>query len=183
MLNRLLVLAIKAVRDMVKAPDFDRKMLLLATQLANESDMKPLLLSVLEALLETLANQETHEIHTEAITLIRCIVRLVVKLMGEPGANRYGDSVLGVGSWHLIDVCLHKLYPCPHPDRTSQHRCVTFQTRATYERRRHLNCYSKDPDRIISCHKTLYDHCQRCLMALADSLQLCRSRMRRVGEF
>ncbi|PSR82972.1 hypothetical protein PHLCEN_2v5942 [Hermanssonia centrifuga] len=87
MLNRLLVLAIKAVRDMVKAPDFDRKMLLLATQLANESDMKPLLLSVLEALLETLANQETHEIHTEAITLIRCIVRLVVKLMGEPGAN------------------------------------------------------------------------------------------------
>ncbi|THG97385.1 hypothetical protein EW026_g4602 [Hermanssonia centrifuga] len=79
--------AIKAVRDMVKAPDFDRKMLLLATQLANESDMKPLLLSVLEALLETLANQETHEIHTEAITLIRCIVRLVVKLMGEPGAN------------------------------------------------------------------------------------------------
>ncbi len=73
---------------MVQAPDFDRKMLLLATQLANETDMKRLLLSVLEALLESL-DAEQSEIHTEAITLIRCIIRLVVKLMDESPANRY----------------------------------------------------------------------------------------------
>ncbi|KAJ3558726.1 hypothetical protein NM688_g744 [Phlebia brevispora] len=79
--------AIRAVKTMVKAPDFDRKMLLLATQLANETDMKKLLLSVLEALLETLDIQQD-EIHTEAITLIRCIIRLVVKLIDEAPANR-----------------------------------------------------------------------------------------------
>ena len=75
---------------MVKTHDFDRKMLLLATQLANETDMKRLLLSVLEALLESVKAQDGGEIHTEAITLIRCILRLVLKLMDEPSANRYG---------------------------------------------------------------------------------------------
>ena len=74
---------------MVKAPDFDRKMLLLATQLANAIQMKRLLLSVLEALLETVETQDGGQIHPEAITLIRCIVRLLVSLMDEPSANRY----------------------------------------------------------------------------------------------
>lgn len=74
---------------MVKAPDFDRKMLLLATQLANDTEMKRLLLSVLEALLETVGSGDNSDSHTEAITLIRCIIRLVLKLMDEPDANRY----------------------------------------------------------------------------------------------
>lgn len=74
---------------MVKAPDFDRKMLLLATQLANAIQMKRLLLSVLEALLDTVEIQDSGQIHTEAITLIRCIIRLVLGLMDEPSANRY----------------------------------------------------------------------------------------------
>ena len=84
----LLCPAIQAVRGMVEAPDFDRKMLLLATQLANESDMKTLLLAVLEALLDTIQKQDGHQLHTEALTLIRCIIRLTVKLMAEPGVNR-----------------------------------------------------------------------------------------------
>ncbi|KAG9223489.1 hypothetical protein CCMSSC00406_0006981 [Pleurotus cornucopiae] len=46
--------AIRAVQDMVKAPDFDRRMLLLATQLSHDVDMKTLLLSVLQSLLRTL---------------------------------------------------------------------------------------------------------------------------------
>lgn len=79
--------AIRAVQDMVGAPDFDRKMLLLATQLANECNMKTLLLAVLEALLESVQNQNSQELHMEALTLIRCIIRLVVKLMAEPGAD------------------------------------------------------------------------------------------------
>ena len=73
---------------MAEAPDFDRKMLLLATQLANESGMKSLLLAVLEALLNTIQSQDGQKLRTEALTLIRCIIRLTVKLMAEPGATR-----------------------------------------------------------------------------------------------
>ncbi|KAH9947352.1 meiosis protein SPO22/ZIP4 like-domain-containing protein [Amylocystis lapponica] len=80
--------AISAVRAMVAAPDFNRKMLMLATRLANESDMKTLLLSVLEALLVSLRARDGPEIDAEAITLIRCIIRLVLKLMAEPASNR-----------------------------------------------------------------------------------------------
>ena len=63
-------------------------MLLLATQLANESDMKSLLLSVLEALLDTVQQQGAQNLHMEALVLIRCIIRLTVRLMAEPGARR-----------------------------------------------------------------------------------------------
>jgi hypothetical protein len=73
---------------MVRAPDFDRKMLLLATQMAQKSNMKGLLLSVLDALLQTLNNPERDMI-TEAMTLIRCAIRLITSLMTEPGANQY----------------------------------------------------------------------------------------------
>ncbi|KAI0344026.1 hypothetical protein BDW22DRAFT_1412644 [Trametopsis cervina] len=79
--------AIVLVQNMVKAPDFDTKMLLLATQLANESNMKALLLSVLETLLTETRKQPGHGIHYESLALIRCIIRLVVKLMGEPTAD------------------------------------------------------------------------------------------------
>jgi hypothetical protein len=73
---------------MVKAADFDRKMLLLATQISHESEMKTVLLSVLEALLKTLKN--SGETVVEAMTLIRCIIRLVLKLLVEPASNKYG---------------------------------------------------------------------------------------------
>ena len=72
---------------MVGAPDFDRNMLLLAAQLSHESDMKTVLLSALEAILHTLKVQENAESVGEAITLTRCIIKLVVKLLSEPGAN------------------------------------------------------------------------------------------------
>ncbi|KAJ6559308.1 meiosis protein SPO22/ZIP4 like-domain-containing protein [Mycena sp. CBHHK59/15] len=80
--------AIRAVRDMVKAADFDRKMLLLATQISHESEMKTVLLSVLEALLKTLKVENSGETVVEAMTLIRCIIRLVLKLLVEPAANK-----------------------------------------------------------------------------------------------
>jgi len=73
---------------MVAAPDFDRKMLLLACQLSHEMDLKTLLLTVLRALLDTLNAQTRLESMAEAMTLIRCIIRLVLKLLGEPAANR-----------------------------------------------------------------------------------------------
>ncbi|KAJ7233617.1 meiosis protein SPO22/ZIP4 like-domain-containing protein [Mycena haematopus] len=80
--------AIRAIQDMVKAVDFDRKMLLLATQISHESEMKPVLLSVLEALLKTLKIENSGETVVEAMTLIRCIIRLVLKLLVEPASNK-----------------------------------------------------------------------------------------------
>ncbi|KAJ7752626.1 meiosis protein SPO22/ZIP4 like-domain-containing protein [Mycena metata] len=80
--------AIRAIRDMAKAADFDRKMLLLATQISHESKMKTVLLSVLEALLKTLKIENSGETVVEAMTLIRCIIRLVLKLLVEPASNK-----------------------------------------------------------------------------------------------
>ncbi|KIM47342.1 hypothetical protein M413DRAFT_23558 [Hebeloma cylindrosporum] len=79
--------AIRAIHDMVKAPDFDRKMLLLATQISHQSEMKGVLLAVLENLLKTLKIGSNAEV-VEAITLNRCIIKLILSLLVEPAANR-----------------------------------------------------------------------------------------------
>lgn len=71
---------------MRQAANFDRNMLLLATQLAHESSMKALLLSVLDSLLQTVDVRESDTI-TEAMVLIRCSIRLILKLLVEPAAN------------------------------------------------------------------------------------------------
>ncbi|KAI0367468.1 hypothetical protein BV20DRAFT_950150 [Pilatotrama ljubarskyi] len=78
--------AVAAVQEMVGASNFNKKMLLLATRLANESGMKNLLLSVLEALLDASIRGGV-EAEAEAITLVRCIIRLVLRMMSEPGAD------------------------------------------------------------------------------------------------
>ncbi|PFH47188.1 hypothetical protein AMATHDRAFT_152750 [Amanita thiersii Skay4041] len=82
--------AIKALHDMHKAAGFDRKMLLLATQISHQLEMKGVLLSVLEALLNTLrtGTGSAGEAVVEAMTLIRCIIRLALKLVSEPTANK-----------------------------------------------------------------------------------------------
>ncbi|EJD55026.1 hypothetical protein AURDEDRAFT_50807, partial [Auricularia subglabra TFB-10046 SS5] len=69
--------AIRAVRAMAKAPGYDRKMLLLATQLAHERDLKPLLVAILEALLTDLRAQTGIDNEVEAVTLIRQAVSLL----------------------------------------------------------------------------------------------------------
>ncbi|KAI0735751.1 meiosis protein SPO22/ZIP4 like-domain-containing protein [Earliella scabrosa] len=81
--------AVAAVHEMVHASNFNKKMLLLATRLANESGMKHLLLSVLEALLDA-STRSGLEVEAEAVTLVRCIIRLVLRMMSEPGANLTG---------------------------------------------------------------------------------------------
>jgi len=75
---------------MLKAPDFDRKMLLLATQISHQSEMKAVLLSVLEALLKTLKVGDSGEVVVEAMTLIRCIIRLALGLLVDPAADKLG---------------------------------------------------------------------------------------------
>jgi hypothetical protein len=74
---------------MQKASDFDRKMLLLATQLSHKLEMKPALLSALEALLSTLKTGANNDAVVEAMTLIRCILKIAMKLLTEPVANRF----------------------------------------------------------------------------------------------
>lgn len=73
----------EAIQSMATAPDFDRNMLLLATQLAHESDSKYVLLAALEALLRTLQSHGPSGAETEAILLIRCIIRSVTHLTKE----------------------------------------------------------------------------------------------------
>jgi hypothetical protein len=73
---------------MLKAPGFDRQMLLLATQISHRSEMKGVLLAVLESLLKTLKIGSGGEIIVEGMRLIRCIVKLVLGLLVEPTANK-----------------------------------------------------------------------------------------------
>lgn len=68
---------------MAKASDFDRRMLLLATQISHEADMKSVLLASLEALLKTLRSHGPVDSDVEGICLARCIIRLVIRLMKE----------------------------------------------------------------------------------------------------
>jgi hypothetical protein len=79
--------AIRAVKDMQAAPDFDRNMLLLATQICHRSEQKRILLSVLEALLKTLKLGSSGEIVVEAMALLRCIIKLILGLLVDPLAN------------------------------------------------------------------------------------------------
>ncbi|KAG9104677.1 hypothetical protein FRC06_000063 [Ceratobasidium sp. 370] len=85
--KRLSGVAIQAVESMASAPDFDRKMLLLATQLAHETKQKTLLLAVLEAMLRTLRQGQRGlelEAEAEGITIVRCSVRIILDLLKEP---------------------------------------------------------------------------------------------------
>jgi hypothetical protein len=76
------------MRDMVDAPDFNRKMLLMATQLSHELEMKTVLLAALEGLLKTLKFSIDGETVIEAMTLLRCIIRMILRLLLEPAANK-----------------------------------------------------------------------------------------------
>lgn len=78
--------AIRASCKMMQAPDFDRKMLALVTQLSHESDMKGLLLSVLDSLLQTLQTKESDGI-LEGMVLIRCAIKLIIRLLTDPAAQ------------------------------------------------------------------------------------------------
>jgi hypothetical protein len=88
---------------MVKAPDFDPKMLHLATQLSHECNMKSLLLTVLCALLKTLTIGDKGDAFVDAMTLIRCTIRLIMKLLNEPAANKYGPFIFGCLS-HGLEI-------------------------------------------------------------------------------
>ncbi len=62
-------------------------MLLLATQISHKLEMNPVLLSALEALLNTLKTGANNEAVVEAMTLTRCVIKTTLKLLQEPVAN------------------------------------------------------------------------------------------------
>ncbi|KAH7103160.1 meiosis protein SPO22/ZIP4 like-domain-containing protein [Auriculariales sp. MPI-PUGE-AT-0066] len=79
--------ASRAVNEMISAPGYNRDMLLQAVQLAHERDLKTLLVSVLQALLKDVRSQKGSDNEVEAITLTRCIIRLVIELLMQPSAD------------------------------------------------------------------------------------------------
>lgn len=85
------LLAIRALHNMTSAPDFDHKMLLLATQVTHQSGRTTILLAVLEELLSivksSLDGAETVSA-TESLTLVRCVIRLCAKLLDENSSNK-----------------------------------------------------------------------------------------------
>ncbi|KAG1809768.1 uncharacterized protein HD556DRAFT_1223242, partial [Suillus plorans] len=119
--------AINTIRNMVHAANFDRKMILLACRLAHDLDMKNLLLNVLKALLETLNLRENVGNSTEAMTLVRCITRLIVKLLGEPAAdlNRLVAALL-----HHLNIAVTIAESCEQPAMLS--RDVSWLWRTAY---------------------------------------------------
>ncbi|KAI0045733.1 hypothetical protein FA95DRAFT_1596662 [Auriscalpium vulgare] len=89
--------AIRAVQAMVQASQFDRKMLLMAFRLAHESDLKNLLLAVLQELLNFVRDRERIEADVEPVTLVRCMIRLVMRLQADPtnDKNALIDALIG----------------------------------------------------------------------------------------
>jgi hypothetical protein len=77
-----LVTAIQAVDAMVKALDFDRKMLYLATQRSYKT-----LLSALQAFLKTVAIGDKADTLIDGMTLIGCIIRLVLKPLNDKATD------------------------------------------------------------------------------------------------
>jgi hypothetical protein len=61
----------------------------MATRLAHETDLKDVLLSVLQEILDYVRARKATEITVEPITLIRCMIRLVLRLIADP-ANAEG---------------------------------------------------------------------------------------------
>lgn len=61
--------ATRAVQEMILAPDFDCKMLLLATNIARDS--KHVLHAVLAALLKTIRGREEIDLNLQAVPLTR----------------------------------------------------------------------------------------------------------------
>jgi hypothetical protein len=76
---------------MLSTSDFDRKMLLLAIQLAHETKQKTLLLAVLEAMYKTMQREPHVDVETEGITLVRCSIRIILDLLKEPLAATWVD--------------------------------------------------------------------------------------------
>ena len=105
--SKRLFAAIQALSTMINASDFDRKMLMLAMNLARQLENQSLLHAILERLLETLRKDGDVDEAVQRFTLIRyvslhclsrclmfgrCLVRLTLSLMELPSAETYVRS-------------------------------------------------------------------------------------------
>lgn len=83
------VTAINAIKDVVNAPDFDRRMLILATQITHRSDNRRVLMVVLECLLKSLKVGSGSDAAPETMTLVRCIIKLILGSLVQPVTKRW----------------------------------------------------------------------------------------------
>ncbi|KAI0307448.1 hypothetical protein B0F90DRAFT_1812932 [Multifurca ochricompacta] len=96
--------AIQAVKAMVHGTCFDHRMLLMATRVAHESDLKNVLLSVLQALLDSIRDRQAAEMNVEPITLVRCMIRLVLRLIADPSNAMGKDALIDALTGHFATV-------------------------------------------------------------------------------
>jgi hypothetical protein len=102
--------AARAVERMVRATDFDVRMLHLAIKMATQKGMKDLLVVVLDVLLQALRRDvgtgpASTDRGAHSIVIVRCLVRMIREQMAIPGIERFVRALLrGV----------HKLRPCRH---------------------------------------------------------------------
>ncbi|KAF9467007.1 hypothetical protein BDZ94DRAFT_1212000 [Collybia nuda] len=147
--------AVTAVQDILKAPDFDRKMLLLATQISHQSEMKVVLLSVLEALLKTLKIGNSGETVVEAMTLIRCIIRLALGLLVDPTTNKIILIDTVVKHFHTARILVEAAYAQKATPLISKD--ISWLWRTAY------NCA------VQGCSE--WEHCER---QISDLFDVCR---------
>ncbi|KAI0078527.1 hypothetical protein K474DRAFT_1660335 [Panus rudis PR-1116 ss-1] len=133
--------AIQAAQAMAASTDLDRNMLLLTTQLAHESGMKNLLLLALEELLEKICVHDQGEFQQEALLLTRCILRLLLKLVDQPGnvrmslvksiIHRFQTAIKLVGSLQATTVAKDISWLWRTAYNTAVHGCSTWQDAET----------------------------------------------------
>jgi len=93
--------AIRAAKDMVHGTCFDQRMLLMATRLAHESDSKNVLLSVLQELIDFVGARKTTDMNVEPVTLVRCMIRLVLRLIADPVNAGEKDELINKLTGHF----------------------------------------------------------------------------------
>ncbi|KAH9964596.1 hypothetical protein BC827DRAFT_1265857 [Russula dissimulans] len=119
--------AIRAVKAMVHGSGFDERMLLMATRLAHETDLKNVLLAVLQELLDHVTAGKTTGMNVEPVTLIRCMIRLVLRLITDPANAEGKDDLIGALIQHFAT---EERVP-PLFDVSREVRLVLFDTRVT----------------------------------------------------
>lgn len=76
--------ATSAIQNVVNAPDFDCRMLILATQISHRLSDQRYVVRVLECLLRSLKVGSGSEAIPETITLVRCIIKVILGVLVQP---------------------------------------------------------------------------------------------------
>ncbi|THH12968.1 hypothetical protein EW146_g7196 [Bondarzewia mesenterica] len=168
--------AIQATKNMVNASHFDRKMLLMATRLAHESDLKGLLLTVLQELSKAVRGREGLEGDIDAIAVLRCLIRLTVDLIADP-ATRKGtliDALIG----HFEQAKILVRAACVEKRATIVIKDISWLWRTAYNCAiqgcsEWDNAEDKVPRLFDLSRELLEAHCEVALIEVDEDSYLC----------